>query len=461
MSQATTQFDPQLLKPEGVWDRSFSYHPFDVEIVKAVGAKLYDATGREFYDASGGPMAVNLGHNNERMKAAIHKQLDQFAFAHPVLANRVRAELCEAIASITPGDLNTTFLVSGGSEAVETSLKLARQYHYARGKVGKHKFISNYESYHGMTLATMSLSGNPGTNRYFDPMLHKWPKAHQYSDFRRPDDMSRDDWAQCYVDELERTIHYEGPETIAAYIATPHGCGSEYGLVPPTSYWQGIRKLCDEYDLLFIADEVVTGFGRTGKWFGMQHFDVIPDMMTVAKGMSGCYMPLGGVIVTDKVRAPFDDGAYFVHGFTHGGHPLAATAGLETIKILKEDGLQAQAEKNGRHLFSHAKRLRAHPTVADIRGWGMFMVMELVENRETRAYFTMEKGAEQLFQATAMKNGLVFYSTLYGPQRRPLFNRGLPMWVSPPFCISETEIDDLVDKLDTTLSEWEHKLGLS
>lgn len=452
--------EPKLLKPEGVWDRAFSYHPFDIEIVKAEGVRLYDTEGREYFDASGGPMAVNLGHNDPRMKAAIGGQLDQFAYAHPVLASRVRAELCEAIASVTPGDLNTTFLVSGGSEAVETALKLARQYHYARGNVGKHKFISNYESYHGMTLATMSLSGNPGSQRYFDPMLHKWPKAHQYSDFRRPDDMDRDVWAQACVHEIERTIHYEGPETIAAFIATPHGCGSEYGLVPPASYWQAIRKLCDDYDILFIADEVVTGFGRTGRWFGMEHFGVLPDIMTMAKGMSGCYMPLGGVTISDKVREPFDKGAYFVHGFTHGGHPVAAAAGLELINILKSDNLVDQAAARGRRLFGHAERLRSHPTVADIRGWGLFMVLELVANKETREYFEQDKNAEQLFQSIAMQNGLVFYSTLYGPRRRPLFRRGLPMWISPPFTITESEIDEIVDRLDRTLRVWEIALGL-
>jgi adenosylmethionine-8-amino-7-oxononanoate aminotransferase len=452
--------EPKLLEMNGVWDHSFSYHPFDVEIVKAEGVKLFDAKGRSYFDASGGPMAVNLGHNDPRMKAAISRQLDAFAYAHPVLASRIRAELCEAIASVTPGDLNTTFLVSGGSEAVESALKLARQYHYAKGNTGKHKFISNYESYHGMTLATMALSGNPGSQRYYDPLLPKWPKAHQYSDFRRPANMSRDEWAIACVHEIERTIHYEGPETIAAFIATPHGCGSEYGLVPPASYWQAIRKLCDDYDILLIADEVVTGFGRSGKWFAMSHFGVQPDMMTIAKGMSGCYQPLGGVVVGDKVREPFDDGAYFVHGFTHGGHPVAAAAGLELINILKSDKLVEQAEKRGHRLFSHAAKLLNHRTVADIRGWGLFMVLELVADKESREYFPADRNAEQLFQSIAMQNGLVFYSTLYGPRRRPLFRRGLPMWVSPPFTVTEDEIDEIADRLDATLSQWEQALGI-
>jgi putrescine aminotransferase len=449
-----------MLKPVGDWSRVFSYHPFEVEIERADGIRLFDTQGRSYIDASGGPMAVNLGHNDPRMKAAIVAQLEKFAFAHPVLANRKRAELCAAIASVTPPGLSTSYLVSGGSEAVETALKLARQYHVARGAVSKHKIISQYESYHGMTLATMALSGNPGTQRHFEPMLPRWPKVHQYSDFHRPGEVSRDAWAQAHLRDLERTIHYEGPGTIAAFIATPHGCGSEYGLVAPQSYWEGVRRLCDEYDILFIADEVVTGFGRTGRWFAMEHFGVMPDMMTFAKGISGCYAPLGAVTVSDKVRAPFDDGAYFVHGFTHGGHGLACAAGVALIDALKADDLVEQARLRGLRLFGHEARLRAHPTVADVRGWGLFMVLELVENKQTRAYFDTSQDAEQLFQALALKNGLAFYSTLYGPRRRPLFRRGLPMWISPPFIITESEVDELVDRLDATLTAWERALGV-
>jgi putrescine---pyruvate transaminase len=446
------------LEPHGAWEKAFSYHPFNVEIAKAEGAFIYDTEGRRYYDASGGPFAVNLGHGHPKMKAAIIAQLEDYAFAHPTLANRRRADLCEALASVTPGDLNTSYLVSGGSEAVETAMKIARQYHVACGQPGKHKIISNYESYHGMTLATMALSGNPGTLRHYDPMVMRWPKVAQYSDYRRPAGMSRDDWAVVTAQELERVISYEGRATVAAFIATPHGCGSEYGLVPPALYWREGRRICDENEVLLIADEVVTGFGRTGRWFGMEHFGVAPDIMTLAKGIDSSYVPLGATTVSDKVNEPFKAGAHFVHGFTNGGHPLACAAGVALIDILKEEGLVDQARERGRQLFTHAQRLMAHPSVADVRGWGLFMVLELVAGPDERSYFGPEAEAEQRFQEIALSNGLALYSTLYGSRRRPLMSRGLPMWISPPFCITADQLDDLVDRLDRTLHHWEQTM---
>lgn len=443
---------------DAAWDRVFSYHPLDVEIARAEGVFLYDTEGRRYYDATGGPFAVNVGHGHPRMNAAITEQLQKYAYAHPMLANRKRAELCEAIAAVAPEGLNTSYLVSGGSEAVETALKIARQYHTARGRVGKYKIVSNYEAYHGMTLATMALSGNPGTLRHYDPMVQRWPKVSQYSDYRKPADLTREAWAVQVAQELERVIHYEGADTVAAYILTPHGCGSDYGVVAPDVYWREIRRICDENDVLLIADEVVTGFGRTGRWFGMDHFSVKADIMTCAKGISSSYVPLGAVTVSDKVNEPFKNGAYFVHGFTNGGNPLACAAGLAVIDILR-DGLVEQCAERGRQLFSYADRLRAHPAVADVRGWGTFMVLELVQpGAEGRRFFAPERDAEKAFQETALANGLVFYSTLYGPRRTPLMSRGLPMWVTPPFVISPDELDDMMDRLDRTLHQWEQAM---
>lgn len=457
-SMANSSFE--LLKGEGAWDRAFAYHPFDAEIVKADGIYIYDTNGNRFCDATGGPFAVNLGYGHPRMKAAIAAQLDDYAYAHPMLANRRRADLCEALASVTPAGLNTSYLVSGGSEAVETAIKIARQYHVACGQPRKHKIVSNYESYHGMTLATMGLSGSPATLRHYDPMVTHWPKVQQYSDYRRPEGVSRDEWAVATAREFERLVHAEGPDTIAAYIATPHGCGSDYGVVPPASYWQEIRRICDENNVLLIADEVVTGFGRTGRWFGMEHFGVTPDLMTFAKGISSSYVPLGAVTVNDKVNQPFKDGTYFVHGFTNGGHPLACAAGVALIETLKAEALVEQARVRGERLFSHADRLSAHPSVADVRGWGLFMVLELVQDRGSRSYFPPEAEAEKRFNQRALANGLAFYSTLYGSRRHPSMSRGLPTWISPPFIITEAQIDDLVDRLDTTLHEWEREMGI-
>lgn len=458
MSRETFGDEFAPLDMAGDWRAVFAHHPFNVELARAEGIWLIDNKGRRYIDASGGPMAVNLGHGDPRMKAAIQRQAEDFCYAHPVLANPRRRDLCKAVASVAPEGMSGVYLVSGGSEAVETALKIARQYHVARGKHDKWKFVSFYGSYHGMTLATVALSGNPGMARGFEPMMPQWPKAHQYSDFNRPEDVSRDDWARKSLDDLEKLLHGEGPETIAAIIATPHGCGADYGLVAPKSYWEGLRQLCDDLDILLIADEVVTGFGRTGRWFAMEHFAVLPDIMTVAKGMSSSQAPLGAAIVSDKVRAPFDTGAHLVHGFTNGGHPLACAAGLATIEILKADKLVEQAAIRGEQLFGHRDRLLRHRCVADVRGWGLFMVLELVQNKSTRSYFDASVGAEQRFQAIALSHGLVLYSTLYGSRRRPLMRRGLPMWISPPFVISASEVDELMDRLDAALTQWEQEM---
>ena len=453
---------PESLKADGDWSSIFSYHPMDVEAERAEGIYYYDVDGNRYIDASGGPFAFTLPHGDPRMKKAITDQMDKFTHMHPTLASRPIADLCAKIATITPPHLNTTYLVSGGSEAVETGIKAARQHHVANGNQEKYKVISNYQSYHGMTLATQGLSGNPSYEKYYGPMMTKWPHIHQYSDHDKPEGMSREEWGLKCAQRLEKAIYFEGPRTVAAYIVTPHGCGSDYGVVAPKEYWQEIRRICDLYDVLLIADEVVTGFGRTGKWFAMEHFGVEADIMTTAKGISGCYIPLGAVMVSDKITEPFSEGkANFVHGFTNSGNALACAAGLQSIGILEDDNLVENARDTGKHLFSHKDRLLAHPTVADARGWGMFMTLELVESKESGEYFEIGRGAEGAFQSISLKNGLAFFGTLYGPSREPLFKRGVPLNISPPLSITPDQIDDLVDRLDNTLYEWEAEMGVS
>ena len=449
---------PDTLNPTDAWRHVFSYHPMNVSIAKAEGIYLYDEDGNQYIDASGGPMAVNLPHNHPRMKAAIAAQLDKYEYTHPVMADPLRARFCELLAEVTPGDLNYIYLVSGGSEAVETAFKVARQAQINRGHHGKHKIISHRDSYHGMTLATLGASHNPGSQRHYTPMIPDWPHIRQYSDFDRPADTSREDWGISCAEHLETAIHYAAAETVAAFLATPHGCGSDYACVPPKSYWQKIRQICDRYDVLLIADEVVTGFGRTGKWFAMEHFDVMPDIITMAKGISSCYIPFGAVAVSEAINAPFEEGAYFVHGFTNGGHPLACAAGIELINIVRDEKLLENCRTQGERLFGHRDRLLEHPTVKDVRGWGLMLVLELVSDKQSMEFFDSDQRAEHLFQALAMKNGWVMYGTLYGPRRQPAFRRGLPAWISPPLSITGAQVDDLIDRLDSTLTEWESTL---
>lgn len=443
------------------WRSVFAYHPIDVALARAEGIYLYDEDGQKYIDASGGPMAVNLPHGHPAIKRALAEQLERFAYCHPHMANPLKAKTCDALARVAPGDLNAAFLVSGGSEAVESAIKLARQYHLARGNAGKHKMIGMHESYHGMTVAAMALAGNPFYNRLFEPLMPRWPHVLQYSDCDRPPSIDRDEWGRTAARRLEQIILLEGPASVAAFFATPIGVGSEYGLFAPQSYWREVRRICDEHDVLLVADEVVTGFGRTGRWFCVEHHGIQPDIMTLAKGITSVAAPLGAVMVSDKVNAPFRDGVGFVHGFTNGGHPLGCAAAIALIDVLQEEKLVENAEAVGKHLFGYRDMLLGHPSIADVRGRGLLMVLELVESKSTRTFFGSKVNAELRFQNTALANGLMFYSTLYGSRRSPIFSRGLPMWISPPLSITRAEVDDLMQRLDRTLHQWEKALGIT
>lgn len=452
---------PELRKMEGSWAANFSCHPHEPVLDRAEGIYLYDEDGNRYIDASGGPMAVNVGHGDPRIAEAVAKQMARFSFCHPTLSNRPRNELCKKVASVTPDDLNTIYPVSGGSEAVESAMKLARQYHVLKGNTGKHLIISNWESYHGMTLATLAASGSSGTQAYFEPMMKKGPHIRQYSSSRRPEGLTEKQWALQCAEELELAIHYNGHRNVAAYLATPIGAGSDYADVPPPEYWQAVREICDRYDVLLIDDEVVTGFGRTGKWFGIEHFGIKADIMTMAKGISGAAVPLGAVAVSDEVNEPFAEGAHFVHGFTNNGHPVACAAGIATIDILKEDRLVENSAEVGAYLHSKRDRFLSHPTVADVRGIGLMMVLELVKDKKTMEFFDPELGADRMIQSICLKHGLVHYGTLYGAPRQPALRRGIPHFIFPPLCITRDQVDELVDSLDDALTEWETTLGLA
>ena len=447
---------PDYQRGEGDYRHVFSYHPMDVEIARAEGVYLFDQEGNRYFDASGGPFSINLPHNHPRMKKAISEQLDKYAYTHPVLSDPLRAKFCRMLSEVTPGDLDHIYLVSGGSEAVETAFKIARQVQITRGHTDKYKIISHHDSYHGMTLAALGASGSPGSQKPFVPMIPKWPHIRQYSDFDRPISVSREEWGIHCAQALETAIHYEGAQSVAAFLATPHGCGADYAVVPPASYWRTIREICNRYDVLLIADEVVTGFGRTGEWFAMDHYDVVPDIMAMAKGISSSYIPFGAVAVSTALNAPFEAGeTHFLHGFTNGGHPLGCAAGCELISIIRDEELLDNCRKQSEVLFSYKEQMLAHPTVRDVRGWGMMMVLELIKDKESLEFFDASIQAEKLYSAITLKHGLVMYGALYGPRRQPAFRRGIPSWLSPPLTITTDEVHDMVGRLDSALTEWE------
>lgn len=448
---------PGLKPAEGKWARVFSNHPFDITLARAEGVYLFDTAGNRYLDVSGGALATNIGGGDRRVLDAMRNQAETFVYVTPGMANEPRADVCERLARLMPGTLNTTYLVSGGSEAVETSMKLARQYHMATGNPRKNKVIGTWDSYHGMTLGALSVAGGAGYRHAFDPMLVDTPHIHHY---RRPSErplgMSEDEWGRTCAHELEEMIHFVGPDNVAGFIATPIGAGKDYGLVPPASYWAGIRDICDRYNVLMIADEVVTGFGRTGEWFGMNHFGVVPDIMVTAKGISSLYYPMGAVTVSDRVNEPFAKGTYFIHGHTHMGNPVGCATTLAVLDVLEQDGLVANSALVGGYLHGLLRdRILPHRSIADQRGIGLLAILELVKDKETMEYPAPEAEPEQLFQAIAYKNGLSFYMSLYGPRRPSAMRRGVPLFIMPALCLTRDQADDLVEKLDRTVQEWE------
>ncbi len=445
---------------EGMWGQDLSGHSFEPILDRAEGIYLYDKDGKRYIDVSGGPMACGTPHGDKRVNQAVTDQMEKFAFCHPVLSNQPRAELCERISQITPWDLNTTFLTpGGGSDAVETALKLSRQYHLARGSIQKHMIVSHYDSYHGMSLGALSVAGGAGMRKPYDPMLIKWPKVHQYSETTRPAGMSREEHGVRVAQELEEVIEFHGKQHISAFLATPFGCGSDYGLMPPVSYWETIREICDTYDVLLMADEVVSGFGRTGKWFCMEHFNVQPDMLVMGKGITSLYMPLGAVTINDKVNEPFSKGSVFNHGFTNQGHSVACAASKAVIDILDNDGLVENSAEVGAYLHSQKDRLLEHNTIADARGQGMFMVIEIVADKKTMDFFPRDSQPEFWLQSIGLEKGVVFYNTLYGPRRPSMAKRGLPFWISPPLSITREQVDEMLDAIDDTLTAWEKQMN--
>jgi len=447
--------------PEGMWSKVFSYHPFMPILERTEGIYLYDKEGNRYFDVSGGPMAIGIPHGDKRVKEAINQQLDRYAYCHPMLSDQARAELCDKLSLVAPGTLNTTFLTpGGGSDVIETAIKLVRQYYLTQQKTEKHIIISHYDSYHGMSLGALSVAGIAGLRNPFDPYIIKWPKINQYSERERPSDLSPEEYGIRAAQRLEECIYYSGPKNVAAFIATPIGCGPDYGVIPPASYWKTIREICDENDVLLIADEVITGFGRMGKWFCMEHFDVQADIMVMGKGITSLYAPMGGVIISDKVNEPFSKGVHFNHGFTNQAHAVSCAAASAVVDILEKDNLIENSASVGEYLHSQKNRLLAHPSIADTRGKGLFMVIEIVANKETMDFFPRDSQPEFWLQSIGLKHGVVFYNTLYGPRGPSMGKRGLPFWISPPLSITREQIDELLDAVDWTLTEWEEKMGV-
>jgi adenosylmethionine-8-amino-7-oxononanoate aminotransferase len=341
-------------------------------IVSGEGSHVTDDRGNTYIDGLAGLFTTQVGHGRTELANAAHKQMKELGFFPNWSFQHPRSlELAAKIAEIAPGDLNSTFFVSSGSEAVETVIKLARQYHKANGEPGRYKIISRDVAYHGTTMGALSVTGLPGFKAPFEPLP---------SGFFHVRNTQQD--PEGAADAIEQMIEAEGPELVAAVILEPvqnaGGC-----LVPPPDYWRKVREICDKHGVLLVSDAVICAFGRLGEWFGIERFDVVPDMSSFAKGVTSGYLPMGGVVVNDRISSTLKDKAsMFMHGSTFGGHPVSSAVALENISIIEREGLLGNVHELEGHFGDELRRMASeHPIVKEVRGMGFFWAVEVNPER--------------------------------------------------------------------------------
>jgi len=418
-------------------------------IVRGDGCYLEDSKGKRYLDALGGVFSVNIGYGfGEEVGEAAAAQMRELPFytnwgyAHP------RAiELASEVASLTPGDLNRLFFVSGGSEAVESAWKLARQYYTARGDGRRWKAISRHVAYHGTTMGALSINGIPEIRAPFEPLVPEVLHVRNTNRYHRPADETEAQFTAFLLDELEQTIVATGSDTVCMVIMEPvQNAGGSF--TPPEGYWKGVREICDRYGILLCADEVITGFGRVGAWFGSERYDIRPDLMTIAKGLSSSYAAIGAVVASDRVMEPFmKDTNMYSHGITFGGHPVGSAIALKNIEIMKRERIVEHVAETQHTFRQTLEQLLDLPIVGDVRGTGFFYAIELVKDKETRETFNDEECETLLrgFLSPALfERGLICRAD----------DRGDPViQISPPLVAGQQEFDQMVSILGDVLAE--------
>ena len=442
---AVVESDPKAAERLLELDRAHILHSWSVQsklnplpVAGAEGRYFWDYDGKRYLDFSSQLVNVNIGHQHPKIIAAIKEQADTLCTIGPPMGNDKRSELAKLVADVAPGHLNRVFFTNGGAEANENAFKLARWH------TGRHKIIARYRSYHGATAGAISLTGDPrrwhaepglpGIVRMFDPYTYRCPAGH-------PD--------PCPVcsggPHLEEILQYEGPEQVAAVIMETV-VGTNGIIVPPDGYLQSIREVCDRYGIVLIFDEVMAGFGRTGEWFACNHWDVTPDIMTVAKGINSGYVPLGAMVVSDKISEWVKD-RFFAGGLTYSGHPLACATGVASIEAFHEENIVENAASVGAYMGERLSALAdTHSSIGEVRGKGMFWGVELVRNRETREMLVPfnagGEAAEPIGRITkaAMERGL------------SLMAHWNVVIAAPPLTITRAEVDEAIGVLDEVLA---------
>jgi adenosylmethionine-8-amino-7-oxononanoate aminotransferase len=421
--------------------------------VAGEGVWLIDAQGRRYLDASGGAAVSCLGHGHPDVIAAMHAQIDALAYAHTgFFTSEVAESLADHLAARAPVGLTNVYFVSGGSEAMEAALKLARQHFVEIGQPERTRFIGRGQSYHGNTLGALAVGGNEWRRKQFAPLLIdvlRVSPCYAWRDQRV--DESEAAYTQRLLDELEATIVAAGPRRVIAFCAETV-VGATAGALPPTAgYFKGVREICERHGVLWIADEVMCGMGRTGTLHAVEQEGASPDLLVVAKGLGGGYQPIGAVLAHERVIAPLRDGSgIFQHGHTYLGHPTACAAALAVQRVIERDDLLANVRARGAQLMAALReRVGAHAHVGDVRGRGLFVGVELVADRSTKATFDPARKLHAKVKARAFANGLLVYpmgGTIDGVH-------GDHVLVAPPFICTAAEIDTIVDRLAASIGE--------
>ena len=417
-------------------------------ITRGEGHKIWDDRGNEYIDGLAGLFVVQVGHGRAELAEAAARQAKELAFfplwsyAHP------RAiELAERLADAAPGDLNRVFFTTGGGEAVETAWKLAKQYYKLVGKPTKHKVISRSVAYHGTPQGALSITGIPAAKEMFEPLVPGAFKVPNTNHYRAPEHLRDDEKAfgRWAADRIAEAIEFEGPDTVAAVFLEPvqnsGGC-----FPPPPGYFERVREICDEYDVLLVSDEVICAFGRIGSMFACQDFNYVPDIITCAKGMTSGYSPIGAMIASERLFEPFKKGMnYFPHGYTFGGHPVSAAVAMANLDIFEREGLNAHVKENAPRFRATLERLLDLPIVGDVRGAGYFYGIELVKDKDTRETFNDDE-CERLLRGYLSK--ALFDAGLYCRAD----DRGDPViQLAPPLIVGQTEFDDIESRLRSVL----------
>lgn len=425
----------ELSKKYTFWSWSVQGAVNPIAMTRGEGIYFWDADGKRYTDLNSQLMCSNIGHGDSRVIEAIKKQAEELAYAGPSMATEVRAKIGPMLAKRTPGDLDKFFFTLGGAEANENAIRLARQY------TGRQKIIARYRSYHGATAGAIALTGDPrrwanepsvpGVVRAFDPYCYRCP-------------FGQKDSSECgllCLRNMEEIMMYEGPQNIAAVFIEPV-TGTNGLIIPPPGYLKGLRELCDKYGILLICDEVMAGLGRTGEWFAVDNWDVTPDIITMAKGLTSAYLPLGCVAMSGKIADYFEENMFF-GGLTYNAHPMCLAAGIATLDVLETDDLVGNSKRMGQVMAGLLAELKEkHPSVGDVRSIGLFGLLELVKNRTTRepmAPFNGSSPAMVQLGGFLKENGLA------------AFVHWNNLFTNPPLCINEEQLKETFAVIDAAL----------